>query len=82
MCLFWAHHPCPEPSGMSAHAAWLIRLSSGLGLPAVRRGDLGRAWERRRRWWQWIATREKVGSLGFKVFIIGFSMWFLLFCFP
>lgn len=38
--------PCPEPFLMSGYAAWLICLSSVLGLPAVTRGDLGsvRAW--------------------------------------
>lgn len=45
LCVFWTRHPCPEPSGMSGHAAWLILcLSSGPGAASTHEGGFGQGW--------------------------------------
>lgn len=62
----------------------LIRLSSSLGLPAVTRGELGRAGEgqaaRGEEEEEMVPTQEKVGSLE-KGFHNQFFSVVLLFCF-
>lgn len=81
--VFLGCHPCPEPCGMSGHAAWLILLSSGLGLPAGT-GGFGQGWA-------WAGSKRRGGGDGgsrwkprrslVKVFIIVFSAWFCCFVF-